>query len=327
VAVLAASETALVDAGCPLVAARGLGGPTALAEARREIARVAAMDARVVCLDDSMRRMLEHAYAPGGHPRLVVIPNWEPAARFPAGGRPPTWEGTDRLGLRGKLVVLYLGNAGAGHRFDTVIQAAQRLPAMEHALLFVGGGSAWPDLRAARDSGRPANWFEGVHDVAFGVSERGVSLITGDEMLGVMSPSKLHSVAAGLPILYIGLPGGNVHEAIERSGCGISLRHGDVDGAGFLSRQPRPACDRPAPFPPGTRWSPDQIGLAVSTSSTANRPRLQGTWRNPSLCMTQSGARGMARSRECPASFCAGQVDALRALEATSAAVRRSRWV
>ena len=197
----------------------------------------------VVCLDDAMRRMLEYAYAPGGHPRLVVIPNWEPAARFPAGGRPPTWEGADRLGLRGKLVVLYLGNAGAGHRFDTLLEAAQRLPAAEHAFVFVGGGSAWPDLRAARDSGRPANLsLEGYvpHDVLPSVlASADVALITlRDEMLGVMSPSKLHSaLGAGLPILYIGPHGGNVHEAIERFGCGISLRHGDVDGVvEFLSR-------------------------------------------------------------------------------------------
>jgi len=59
-----------------------------------------------------------------------------------------------------------------------------------------------------------------------------VALITlRDEMRGVMSPSKLHSaLAMELPILYLGPPGGNVHEAIERFGCGVSLRHGDVDG-------------------------------------------------------------------------------------------------
>ncbi len=78
------------------------------------------------------------------------------------------------------------------------------------------------------------------HDVLPSVlASADVALITlRDEMLGVMSPSKLHSaLAAGLPILYIGPPGGNVHEAIERFGCGISLRHGDVDGVvDFLSR-------------------------------------------------------------------------------------------
>ncbi len=56
----------------------------------------------VVCLDDAMRRLLEHAYAPGGHPRLVVIPNWEPAARFPAGGRPPDLGGSGPTRIEGQ---------------------------------------------------------------------------------------------------------------------------------------------------------------------------------------------------------------------------------
>jgi glycosyltransferase involved in cell wall biosynthesis len=59
-----------------------------------------------------------------------------------------------------------------------------------------------------------------------------------DEMLGVMSPSKLHAaLAMGVPVVYVGPAGGNVHEAIERFGCGASLRHGDVDGlVHFLER-------------------------------------------------------------------------------------------
>lgn len=190
----------------------------------------------VVCLDDAMRLMLEGAYADCGSPMLTVIPNWEVASRFPADRQPRAWEGIDRLGLRGKQVLLYLGNAGAGHRFDTLLQAAQRLPASEHAFVFVGGGSAWPELATARDSGRLSNLaLEGYvpPDLLPAVlASADAALITlRDEMLGVMSPSKLHSaLAMGLPIVYIGPAGGNVHEAIERHGCGVSLRHGDVDG-------------------------------------------------------------------------------------------------
>lgn len=196
----------------------------------------------VVCLDDAMRVMLEQAYAQNGQPRLQVIPNWEPAAQDPADARPRVWDGIDRFGLRGKQVLLYLGNAGAGHRFDTLLQATQRLPASDHAFLFVGGGTAWPELIAARDHGRLANLIlEGYvpPDVLLAVlAAADAALITlRDEMLGVMSPSKLHSaLAMGLPIVYLGPAGGNVHEAVERFGCGVSLRHGDVEGlVGFLT--------------------------------------------------------------------------------------------
>ncbi|MCX6070910.1 MAG: glycosyltransferase family 4 protein [Chloroflexi bacterium] len=198
---------------------------------------------RVVCLDEAMRSMLEQAYGVKGHPQLDVIPNWEPAALFPAGRKPSVWEGVERLSLEGRQVVLYTGNAGAGHRFETILAAGKMLPASEFAFLFVGGGSAWPALQTAKDSmGLEHFIIEGYvpeGETPSVLAAADVALITlRDEMLGVMSPSKLHSaLAMRLPILYIGPAGGNVHEAIDRFGCGVSLRHGDVEGAvAFLTR-------------------------------------------------------------------------------------------
>jgi hypothetical protein len=41
----------------------------------------------------------------------------------------------------------------------------------------------------------------------------------------------------GLPLVYLGPTGGNVDLAIRRYECGVSLRHGDVDGlVTFLRR-------------------------------------------------------------------------------------------
>ncbi len=190
-----------------------------------------------------MRSLLEQAYGGRGHPELDVIPNWESAALFPRGQSPSVWEGVERLGLKGRQVVLYTGNAGAGHRFETILAAGKVLPASEYAFLFVGGGSAWPALQVATASmGLEHFTIEGYlpeGEMPSVLAAADVALITlRDEMLGVMSPSKLHSaLAMGLPILYIGPAGGNVHEAIERFGCGVSLRHGDVEGVvEFLSR-------------------------------------------------------------------------------------------
>jgi glycosyltransferase involved in cell wall biosynthesis len=197
----------------------------------------------VVCLDEAMRAMLEDAYGASGGPRFTVIPNWEPSAMFPPGLAPPAWEGIRRLGLEGRQVILYQGNAGAGHRFETVLEAAQALPASEHAFVFIGGGSAWPALEAARDSlGLEHFYLEGYvpkGETPSILAAADVALITlRDGMQGVMSPSKMHSaLAMGVPILYVGPAAGNVHEAIERFGCGVSLRHGDVQGIrSFLSR-------------------------------------------------------------------------------------------
>lgn len=196
----------------------------------------------VVCLDAAMETRLKGAYAAGRRPRFAVLPNWEAASRFPPAVRPDAWEGYDRLGLHGKPVVVYQGNAGSGHRFDTVLKACRRL-GDEVAFVFVGGGSAWEGLNAARLEEGISN----LHLEAYVPAEAVPGVLAGadaalitlrDEMLGVMSPSKLHAaLAMGVPIVYVGPAGGNVHEAVERYGCGVSLRHGDVDGlVGFLER-------------------------------------------------------------------------------------------
>lgn len=196
----------------------------------------------VVTLDAAMEARLRSSYARDGAPRFAVLPNWEPAARFPPADRGVVWGGFERLGLRGKSVIVYPGNAGAGHRFDTVLEACRRL-GDDYAFVFVGGGSAWEALHAARLSGGIANLHlepyvpaESVPGVLAGAQAALITL--RDEMLGVMSPSKLHAaLAMGVPIVYVGPAGGNVHEAIERFGCGVSLRHGDVDGlVAFLER-------------------------------------------------------------------------------------------
>lgn len=189
----------------------------------------------VVCLDGAMRDLLESQYAAGpDRPRHVVIPNWERAALFPPEPVEP-WSGYVDLDAAGRFVVLYLGNIGIGHRFDTVLDAAERL-ADEALFLFIGGGARRGDLERAASERGLANVV--LHDYVPKEETPAVmagadaALITLDaRSLGVMSPSKLHAnLAAGLPILYVGPEGSNVDEAVKAHQCGVSLREGDVDG-------------------------------------------------------------------------------------------------
>lgn len=189
----------------------------------------------LVCLDGAMRELLVSQYALGpGRPPVTVIPNWERLALFPADKVAP-WEGYGDLGVDGRTVVLYLGNTGVGHRFDSVLDAAARLHD-EALFLFVGGGARWEDLQAAVDERRLRNvvlrGYVPKDETPAVMAGADVALITlDDRSLGVMSPSKLHAnLAAGLPVVYVGPRGSNVDEAIEATGCGRSLREGDVDG-------------------------------------------------------------------------------------------------
>ncbi len=190
---------------------------------------------QVVGLDRAMVDLLESQYATApGRPRFAVIPNWERLESFPAADV-SVWPGYDELDVRGRTVVLYLGNTGVGHRFDTVLDAAERL-ADEALFLFVGGGARWLELQAAVTARGLANVaFRGYvpkPDTPGVMAGAHLALITLDERsLGVMSPSKLHAnLAAGLPVVYVGPAGSNVDEAIARHDAGRSLREGDVDG-------------------------------------------------------------------------------------------------
>ena len=185
----------------------------------------------VIVLDGAMADLLVEA---GADPdRVHVIPNWERADLYTA-APPAAWEGYERLGLGDRFVVLYLGNVGLGHRFDTVVAAADRLVDDGVVFLFVGGGPRWEQLSATA-AAHPNIVLHPYVDkdvtpaVLAGADTSLISL--EDEALGVMSPSKLHgSLGMGKPITYVGPRGSNISEAIERYGCGISVRHGDVGG-------------------------------------------------------------------------------------------------
>ncbi len=188
----------------------------------------------VVALDGAMAALLSTDLPAGSATPIEVVPNWEAADLFPADATPAPWEGYDRIGVDGRTVVLYLGNAGVGHRFDTVLDAAAAL-ADEAVFVFVGGGARYSALaRRVEESGLANVVLEPyvAKDVTASVmAGADLALITlDDRALGVMSPSKLHAnLAAGLPVLYTGPQGSNVDEAIVAYGCGTSVRHGDVD--------------------------------------------------------------------------------------------------
>jgi colanic acid biosynthesis glycosyl transferase WcaI len=193
---------------------------------------------QLVCLDTAMKELLLSQYAPGDRELPVeLIPNWERASFFPKGGNCAKWDDPIAETLGGRFVVLYLGNAGYGHEFATIIEAAERLRDEPVAFLFVGGGAMRPWI--AEQASRRGLSNIVLHDYVAKEQTPAVmasadcALITLEEYAaGVMSPSKLHSnLAMGLPILYIGPRKSNVDEAIERFDCGASLRPGDADAA------------------------------------------------------------------------------------------------
>ena len=192
---------------------------------------------QLVCLDGAMLDLLTSQYVSAEHTLATsIIPNWEKSSQFPPDLAPNPWEAAATSISDNTFVVLYLGNAGFGHRFETIIAAAKRLVDEPVAFLFIGGGEKWAWIEKEKN----ANNLQNIHlfpyipkDLTPSALTMGdCTLITMNESaLGVISPSKLHAyMAMSLPTLYIGPVGSNVDEAIERFDAGASLRHGDVEG-------------------------------------------------------------------------------------------------
>jgi glycosyltransferase involved in cell wall biosynthesis len=189
----------------------------------------------VVCLDQAMLNILQTNYAHAVEcPTFHIIPNWESAAQFPPDLKPIVWDDAPPMEVEDPFIILYLGNAGFGHRFETVMDAAEQLRNTPFVFLFVGGGQQWSwlaDAVAARTLEnvilQPYVPKESTPSV---MALADCALITMRESaLGLISPSKLHAnLGMHLPILYIGPEKSNVDEAIERFGVGLSIRHGDT---------------------------------------------------------------------------------------------------
>ncbi len=192
----------------------------------------------LVSLDSAMLDLLMGRYAPKKKAlSTTIIPNWEDAKFFPEGAVHEQWEGISAHKLEGKFVALYLGNMGVGHEFDTVLDAAEMLRDNDRVVfLFIGGGGR---KEAVAEEAKKRNLTNVIVQSYVPKSETPrvmasvtCSLITlRDNMLGVMSPSKLHSnLAMGLPVLYVGPERSNVDDAIQRYACGLRIPIGDAKG-------------------------------------------------------------------------------------------------
>jgi len=182
----------------------------------------------VVCLDEAMADLLKQYKPKKFPPPFTIIPNWERLELFDA--LSAVQEPNQR---QRPFTILYLGNAGYGHEFQTLINAAVAMANEPVLFRFVGGGAKRAWIEEQKQNLKLNNLqFESYvpkDKTPELMRSADAALITlEDPMLGVMSPSKLHAnLAMGLPVIYIGPEGGNVDHAIERFGCGISVRVGN----------------------------------------------------------------------------------------------------
>ncbi len=158
--------------------------------------------------------------------RIVVIPNWST-------GSDGIVRGTEnRLAsewaLSGKFVVLYSGNLGIGHEFETFLEGFREASATipDLFLVVVGKGSRLAECKATvtalgLESRVRFSDFVPAERMPESIGLADVALVTlRDGFEGVIVPSKLYGyLSRAVPVLYVG-PRSDISLAVEQAGCG-----------------------------------------------------------------------------------------------------------
>ena len=137
---------------------------------------------------------------------------------------------TKQLGLEGKFVVMYSGNAGIVHDFGAIVEAMRALRDDPRVFfLFVGGGPRRAEVEAFAQREGLTNFA--YHDyvpremLRHSLSVAHVHLISlRREFVGVSVPSKLYgAMASSRPILFVGPSRCETADAIHDARCGVTV--------------------------------------------------------------------------------------------------------
>jgi glycosyltransferase involved in cell wall biosynthesis len=168
---------------------------------------------------------------------LINIPNWADGSHL----RPAPRDNNEFLhqhGLQDRFVVMYSGNHGVVHEFETLfalIRETKSVPRI--CFCFVGEGAWKPRLveRAQAEGWQhvlclPYQPKSLLHSSLSAADVHLVSLRT--EMEGLSIPSKIYGIlAAGRPVIFIGPSGSEAAAVVRDAECGYCVEPGDTPGA------------------------------------------------------------------------------------------------
>jgi glycosyltransferase involved in cell wall biosynthesis len=187
---------------------------------------------QVLALGECMAGVLKNKGVTGG--RLAITPPWADGSRLF-----PLDHGENRfrreIGIPGDhLVVMYSGNMGLGHRFETILAAARALAYHDKIhFVFIGEGARKPQIEAWRRRHHLSNMvmlpYQPRERLRETLSAGDIHLISLDaQVQGFIVPSKLAGIlAVGRPIVFLGSGQNSVAAAILQGQCGHIIPEGD----------------------------------------------------------------------------------------------------
>ena len=164
--------------------------------------------------------------------RIVLIPNWSPDPR--GSELRPEKRFRREHGLGETFVVLYSGNMGIPHEFDTILEVANRLEE-ESALLFlfVGQGMQRDHVAAISESAPNVRLlpYQPLNILGAMLAEADVHYVSlKPAYCGMIVPSKFYgALASGRPIIFEGPAESELARVIKETQGGVVVGSGEVE--------------------------------------------------------------------------------------------------
>ncbi len=191
----------------------------------------------IVCLGERMEKRIQEKFADDMDiSKIKVIHNWANGDFIVPRRKEDNWFCKEH-DLIDKMVILYSGNIGLAHDFETIIEAADRLKEFEDIkFLFIGAGGKKEKLENMVRERNLENVkflpYQPTENLPFSLTSGDISLITLEEGVeGLCVPSKLYtSLASGLAILALVGENSEIADIIVKFDCGFRIDQRDVDG-------------------------------------------------------------------------------------------------
>jgi colanic acid biosynthesis glycosyl transferase WcaI len=189
---------------------------------------------QVLALGECMARVLK---AKGvNDDRLAITPPWADGSKlYPQDHDQNSFR--QEIGISvDDFVVMYSGNMGLGHRFETVLEVARSLAheARIH-FVFIGDGAKRHQIEAFRQAHKLKNIlmlpYQPRERLRETLAAGDVHLISLDaKVQGFIVPSKLAGIlAVGRPTVFLGETHNSVAAAILKGNCGYVIGEGQVE--------------------------------------------------------------------------------------------------
>lgn len=190
---------------------------------------------RIVVIGRCMRDRVSKAYSLDPAKMVVAEVGADPDVVRPM---PKNTEFRKKNGLEDAFILLYSGNFGKYHDFDTVLGAAAMLrdKRPDIHIVLVGGGNKRKEVVSKVEEGKLTNVhlfdFVPEEELADLLASADMHLVTLEPgMEGLCVPSKFYTcLASGRPVVALMKPNTEVAMTVNEAACGVRIDIGDSEG-------------------------------------------------------------------------------------------------